>query len=111
MHRVVCFLFASVLLVSCPNLQENRMYLGDGYLNNGIHYEIYRVDVDTNHLLSVNESYSVDISYDGFVEPPKTYECSVYIDGILHKGTLKLTAVKYKASKTIATYTGKLYPA
>lgn len=111
MCKVICFLGICAMLASIPASNGNQVYLNDGYLGDGTHYEVYQIEADAYFFQSINEFVSIKIYYDGMVEPPETYEYSVYKGGVLYKGTLNLTSAKYSSSKTVAIYSGEIYPA
>lgn len=124
MKKNLIFLLMVVLWALCPvvgsaegtqgnqvmeNVAEKAIgeFLGNGYTEDGIYYEVYgeTVILRSSEYVTVNRK----VIYEGMVQPRSTLYWEEQINGEYYAGTLSLLNYYIDSNETIAVYTGKLY--
>lgn len=98
-------LFAEKATNHSQNSKNN--FIGSGYNEAGIHYEIYGENILTCSSSSLIITRTV--IYDAIVKPNDTLYWQENISGTLYSGTLSLIEFSFNNGKTTAIYQGTVY--
>ena len=112
MNKLITYIMLSVMVLSSINIKSENTPVTTGYIDTGVYFEVYEQQKSANGY-SINVSNEIPItlvvSFDGVVDPPRTWTYTKDINGNLYSGTLRIHYYEVVNSKTTAEYRGTLY--
>lgn len=112
MNNMLISVALSIIVSSGLFIQNENVPTAIGYTDTGVYYEIVVQQEPTNeYSINVSDEISTTlvVSFDGVVEPPRTWTYTKDINGNVYSGTLRIHYYEVVNGKTTAEYRGKLY--
>ena len=97
------------------NLSDEVNKIGEGVTSEGVAYEVYIVDDETNSInpnIVVSKKFTISVIFDGNITPPKTWSTTIQEGAVSYSGTLYRGTYSFdnflNSKKTVAEYSGTL---